>query len=116
MYISKPSSLSASSISDITHLTSIYDQLTDGVHDISISSGTFQNISCQSISSSNNLFFSFDNSKYSEGDYSENIDNILKQGGLNPEDFENKIIKVNGTNYSNQYSNYSAIVMSHNGL
>lgn len=112
-WITIPSSLSAGAVSDISHLTSIYDQLTDGVHNISVSSITSENLVINTLLNQSFLEH-MPKSDSIAGDQSSNIDNILKNSGYNPEDYQNQLMMFSGTNYSSNYDNFSVLVEAQN--
>ena len=118
MLISVPASLlTASGTSDVSHITDIYTQLTDGTRELCAGNLACENLICTtfkgSLSAGERLNISFLNKNTEiSGNYSQNIDIILKQNGYQPSDYREKMMCFAGEHYSYDYTSFAVVVQS----
>jgi len=98
-WITKPSALSAEgNLSDYTHITSFYDQMSDGEHDISVSGVECQEIVADQLTTTG-LRFHF-------------MPIILTKGGRLDEIYVNETMEKNNGYYAKNYPGAFIIVHS----
>jgi len=101
--------------SDASHVTSIYTQLTDGTREFIANTIVCKDFICNSFTGCVSDMFKLvllpiDSTII--GNYSQNIDYILKSQEYHPDKYQNKILNFVGINYSYAYNNFSATVQS----
>jgi len=99
-WITKPSALSAEgNLSDYTHITSFYDQMSDGEHDISVSGVECQEIKIlNDFNNSNNKMFKFISLNIPDIFTILNLNEIIESYGYKAIDYKNYLVLIQSNN------------------
>lgn len=116
MLISIPSTLSVSGLSDVSHITDIYTQLTDGSRELTANACACTNLICTNFknSSSTGRFWlhQIQQTGILIGDQSENIDIILNTNNFYAKEYPDQWMYFNGEYYSTNYTYFTCDVIS----